>query len=129
MEQRTKSATMEWILRAMPVMIFAAGCIIDAVFNGTIQGTMADRFLPEICGLTVGVLTVLTFAKRRSAYLAAGAVFIVVEMIAITLALPLALRAGLCALSLAMAAVCFAVYVRGPWVVRQIRYAEERVRP
>jgi hypothetical protein len=50
-------------------------------------------------------------------------------MVAITLALPVMMRGGLCALALAMAALCFAVYARGPWAVRRVRYAEERVRP
>ncbi len=129
MGERASNGAMNWVLRAMPVLIFAMGSVTDAIFNATIHGDIAGRFLPEICGLTVGVLTVLTFARRRSAYLMAGAVFIVVEMVAVTLALPLGLRFGLCALALAMAALCFAVYARGPWAPRAVRYAEERVRP
>lgn len=108
-------AAKRWVLRVMPVVVFAMGCVADLVLNAAATGPRAERFLPELCGLTVGMLTVLTFAARRQAYLAAGAVFLFVEMVAVTLGMPLGLRAGLCMASLATAAACFAVYLRGPW--------------
>jgi len=42
--------------------------------------------------LAVGMLTVLTFAMRRQAYLAAGIVFTFVEMVAVTLQMPLSMQ-------------------------------------
>lgn len=110
--RKATDGAMTWILRVMPVVIFAMGCIADLVLNATARSPQAERFLPEVCGLTVGVLTVLAFAMRRQAYLAAGAVFIFVEMVAVALDMPLGTRAGVCAASLATAIVCLAIYAR-----------------
>lgn len=109
----------------MPALILAMGCIADVALNTAIHGTQLDRFLPEICGMTVGMLTVLTFAMRRQAYLAAGAAFLVVEMIAVTLTtVGFPARMGLCAAFLLTAAACFAIYARGPWTDARRVYAE-----
>lgn len=117
---------MAWILWVMPFIILVMGCFADAVLNAAVTDPQARRFLPEVCGLTVGMLTVLTFAMRRGAYLAAGVVFIVVEMAAVALPMPFSIRAGTCAASLAMAAACFAIYARGPWTPPRPAYARER---
>ncbi len=66
----------------------------------------------------------LTFARRRHAYLAAGALFALVEMVVVTLAVPLAPRVGLWIASLATAIACFIVYARGPWSPIDARMAE-----
>ncbi len=113
------TAVSKWVLWAMPVVIFAMGCVADLVLNAAATSPQAARFLPEVCGLLVGMLTVLTFAMRRQAYLAAGAIFILVEMVAVTLGIPLGLRAGLCVASFLTAAACLAVYLRGPWADRE----------
>jgi len=108
----------------MPAVILAMGCIADVALNVAITDPQAGRFLPEVCGLAVGALTVLTFARRRHAYLAAGAIFALVEMIVVMLAVPLAPRVGLCVASLATAIACFIVYARGPWAPLDTRMAE-----
>jgi hypothetical protein len=113
--QRATKAVTRGVLWAMPVVIFAMACVADLVLNEAATDPRAQRFLPQICGLVVGMLTVLTFAMRRQAYLIAAAAFITVEMVAVTLAVPLAARVGLCAASLLTAAACLAVYLRGPW--------------
>lgn len=115
-----------WILRVMPVIVFIMGCVADAVLNAAVHDPQTRRFLPEICGLTVGALTVLTFAMRRQAYLAAGAIFVLIEMVTVTIEMPFGARVGICAASLATAAACFAIYTRGPWATPSAVYARER---
>jgi hypothetical protein len=124
--QRATDAATKWVLWVMPVVIFAMGCVADLVLNAAATSPQAGRFLPELCGLTVGMLTVLTFAMRRQAYLAAGAIFIFVEMVAVTLHMPLGLHIGVCAASLLTAAACFAVYLRGPWTASDPVYVREQ---
>ena len=116
----------KWVLWAMPVVVFAMGCVADLVLNAAATSPQAERFLPELCGLAVGMLTVLTFAMRRQAYLAAGLAFTFVEMVAVTLQMPLGMHIGVCAASLLTAAACFAVYVRGPWMMPDAVYVRER---
>jgi hypothetical protein len=115
------------VLTFMPVVIFAMGCVADLVLNSAVQDSQAGTFLPEICGLTVGALTVLTFAKRRHSYLAAAAAFTFTEMVAITLPLPVIVRASLCVALVATAAACMAIYVRGPWATLHAVPIKERV--
>ena len=124
--QKATDGAMRWVLWVMPVVIFAMGCVADLVLNAAATSPQAERFLPELCGLTVGILTVLAFAMRRQVYLAAGAVFIFVEMVAVTLAMPPGMHIGVCAASLLTAAACFAVYARGPWLVPNAVYVRER---
>lgn len=124
--RRGTDAPTRWILRLMPAIVFVMGCVADAVVNGAIHDPQAQRFLPELCGMTVGMLTVLTFAMRRQAYLAAGAIFVFVEMIAVTMEMSMDLRVGLCAASLVTAAACFVVYLRGPWATPDAIYVRER---
>jgi hypothetical protein len=117
---------MAWVLRVMPVIILAMGCFADVVLNTAVTDPQAQRFLPEICGLTVGMLTVLTFAMRRQAYLATGVIFMVVEMAAVALAMPPGIRIGTCAASLAIAIACFVIYTRGPWAPPSPAYIRDR---
>ncbi len=124
--RRVTDGAMVWTLRIMPIIIFVMGCVADAVLNSAIHGPQADRFLPEICGMTVGMLTVLTFARRRQAYLAAGLVFVFVEMVAVTLPLSLVMRATIGGVSLTTAAASLLVYTRGAWAMVRVGYAEER---
>ncbi len=125
MRKATGGAT-RWVLWAMPVVVFAMGAVADLVLNAAITSPQAERFLPEVFGLTIGMLTVLTFAMRRQAYLVAGVLFIFVEMVAVTLQMPPGMYIGVCAASLLTATACFAVYTRGPWVVADPVYARER---
>ena len=125
MRNRTDAPT-RWILRLMPVIVFIMGVVADAVLNAAVHDPQAQRFLPELCGMTVGALTVLTFAMRRQAYLAAGAIFIFVEMIAVTLEMSMGLRIGLCAASLVTAVACFIIYLRGPWASPSAVYVREQ---
>jgi hypothetical protein len=108
----------------MPAVILGMGCIADVALNVAITDPQTGRFLPEVCGLVVGALTVLTFARRRHAYLAAGAIFALVEMTVVTVAVPSAPRLGLCAASLATAFACLLVYARGSWASPDTRMAE-----
>jgi len=124
--RKPTDATMNWAMRVMPVVIFAMGCVADLVLNAAATSPQAERFLPEICGLTVGVLTVLAFAMRRQAYLAAGIAFSFVEMVAVTLQMPLGMHVGVCVASLVTAAACFAIYVRGPWTTADAVYVREQ---
>ncbi len=124
--RKPTDATMNWAMRAMPVVIFAMGCVADFVLNAAATSPQSERFLPEICGLTVGVLTVLAFAMRRQAYLAAGIAFSFVEMVAVTLQMPLGMHVGVCVASLVTAAACFAIYVRGPWTTADAVYVREQ---
>ena len=124
--RKTTDAATKWVLWVMPVVIFAMGCVADLILNAAATSPQAGRFLPEVCGLTVGVLTVLAFAMRRQAYLAAGAIFIFVEMIAVTLHMPLGPHIGVCAASLLTAAACFAVYLHGPWTTVDAVYVREQ---
>lgn len=126
-EKRAVTAPM-WTLIAVPALIFAMGTIADIALNSAITGGYAERFLPEIGGLTVGTLTVLTFARRRAAYLAAGVAAIVTEMTLITLDLPLMVRALAGAGALVTAAVCFFVYAYGPWQTLATAPARQRER-
>ena len=124
--RKPTDATMNWAMRVMPVVIFAMGCVADLVLNAAATSPQAERFLPEICGLTVGVLTVLAFAMWRQAYLAAGIAFSFVEMVAVTLQMPLGMHVGVCVASLVTAAACFAIYARGPWTTADAVYVREQ---
>ncbi len=124
--RKATDGVMIWILRVMPVVIFAMGCVADLVLSAAARSPQAERFLPEVCGLTVGVLTVLAFAMRRQAYLAAGMVFIFVEMVAVALEMPLGMHIGVCAASLVTAAACLAIYARGPWTASGTVYVREQ---
>lgn len=110
----------------MPVVIFGMGCVADSVLNAAMHNAQAEHVLPQLCGMVVGMLTVLTFAMRRQAYLAAGVAFIFVEMVAVMLDLALLPRIGLCASSLVTAVACLVIYLRGPWETRAPAYARER---
>ena len=124
--RKASDGAMIWVLRVMPVVIFAMGCVADLVLNAAARSAQAERFLPEVCGLTVGVLTVLAFAMRRQAYLAAGAVFIFVEMVAVALNMPLGMHIGVCAASFVTAVVCLAIYAYGPWTVSGTVFVREQ---
>jgi hypothetical protein len=95
-------------------MIFGVGCFADFVLSTVVHGPNIERMLPACAGLTIGTLTVLTFAKRRDAYIVAAALFTAVAIIAVTLAASVALRAGLCAASLAAVGASLASYTLVP---------------
>lgn len=124
--RKASDGAMIWVLRVMPIVIFVMGCVADLVLNAAARSPQAERFLPEVCGLTVGVLTVLAFAMRRQAYLAAGAVFIFVEMVAVALDMPLGMHIGVCAASFVTATTCLAIYAYGPWTVSGTVSAREQ---
>ena len=107
-----KAAT--WPLIVTPAMIFGVGCFADFVLSTVVHGPNIEQMLPACAGLTIGTLTVLTFAKRRDAYLVAAALFTSVAIIAVTLAASVALRAGLCAASLAVVGASLASYTLVP---------------
>ncbi|MCA1666572.1 MAG: hypothetical protein LC793_04065, partial [Thermomicrobia bacterium] len=58
-----------------------------------------------------------------------GAVFLFVEMIAVTLDMPLGMRAGVCAASLVTAVACLVIYARGPWMALDVVTVREREDP
>jgi hypothetical protein len=95
-------------------MIFAVGCFADFTLSTAVHGPNAELLLPAVAGLTVGTLTVLTFAKRRDAYIVAAALFTAVAIIAVTLAASVAARAGLCAACLAAVGTSLASYTLVP---------------
>lgn len=99
-----------WPLVVTPAMIFGVGCFTDFVLSTVVHGPNIERALPACAGLVVGTLTVLTFAKRRDAYIIAAALFTAVAIIAITLAASVALRLGLCAACLAVIGASLASY-------------------
>jgi hypothetical protein len=103
-----------WPLIVTPAMIFAVGCFADFVLSTVVHGPNIERMLPACAGLTIGTLTVLTFAKRRDAYIVAAALFTAVAIIAVTLAASVALRAGLCAACLAAVGASLASYALVP---------------
>ncbi len=109
-----------------PVLVFFVGCFVDIALNSVLSGPRVSMFLPEVCGLTVGALTVLTFARRRDAYLVAGAVYAVVEMLAVTAPMDVPMRIAVCVACLAVAVICLTVYVRVPWATVQTIPTQQR---
>jgi hypothetical protein len=107
-----KAAT--WPLIVTPAMIFGVGCFADFALSTAVHGPNIERALPACAGLTIGTLTVLTFAKRRDAYIVAAALFTAVAVIAVTLSAAVTLRAGLCAACLAAVGASLASYVLVP---------------
>jgi hypothetical protein len=124
--RKAVNAVLKRALIFMPLVIFVMGCVADLILNSVVEDPWAVRLLPEICGFTVGVLTVLTLAKRRHSYLVAAAVFTFTEMVAIMLPMPITVRAAFCLSLVATAAACMAVYVRGPWAALRAAYIHER---
>jgi hypothetical protein len=123
-ESRKKAAM--WPLIVTPAMIFGAGCFADFVLSTAVHGPNIERMLPACAGLTIGTLTVLTFAKRSDAYIVAAALFTAVAIIAVTLAASVALRAGLCAVCLATVGASLASYILVP--ERKLASARSRSR-
>jgi hypothetical protein len=115
-----------WPLIVTPAMIFGAGCFADFVLSTAVHGPNIERMLPACAGLTIGTLTVLTFAKRRDAYIVAAALFTAVAIIAVTLAASVVLRAGLCAVCLATVGASLASYTLVP--ERKLASARSRSR-
>lgn len=113
MQRRGKKAA-TWPLIVTPAMIFGVGCFADFALSSAVHGPNAERLLPAVAGLTIGTLTVLTFARRRDAYIVAAALFTAVAIIAVTLAASVATRAGLCAASLAAVGASLASYTLVP---------------
>jgi hypothetical protein len=108
-----KKAT-TWPLIVAPAMIFGVGCFADFVLSTAVHWPNIEQLLPACAGVIIGTLTVLTFAKRRDAYLVAAALFTAVAIIAVTLAASVALRATLCAACLAAVGASLASYTLVP---------------
>ncbi|MGI8856954.1 MAG: hypothetical protein ACR2JW_14500 [Thermomicrobiales bacterium] len=115
-----------WPPIVTPAMIFGTGCFADFVLSTAVHGPNIERALPACAGLMVGTLTVLTFAKRRDAYLVAAALFTAVALIAVTLAASLALRASLCAACLIAVGASLASYAVVPEQKRAPARSESR---
>lgn len=109
MQRRGKKAA-TWPLIVIPAVVFAVGCFADFALSSAVHGPNAERLLPAVAGLTIGTLTVLTFAKRRDAYIVTAALFTAVAIIAATLSASVATRVGLCAASLAVVSASLAAY-------------------
>lgn len=103
-----------WPLIVTPAIIFGVGCFADFALSTAVHGPNIEQMLPTCAGVIVGTLTVLTFAKRRDAYLVAAALFTAVAIIAVTLAASVALRTGLCAACLAAVGASLASYALVP---------------
>lgn len=118
----TKNGVALWPLIVTPALVFVTGVAMDVAINSTITGGYAERFLPEICGLLVGLLTVLTFARRRGAFLGTALIFMLAEMIAVTLPLMIEVRLVL-ALACAITIVaCLGMYTRFAWTLVSLRF-------
>lgn len=112
--QRSKKKAASWPLVVTPAVIFGVGCFADYALSTAVHGPNAEILLPAVAGLTVGTLTVLTFAKRRDAYIVTAALFTAVAVIAVTLAAPAAVRVVLCACSLAVVSASLGAYTLVP---------------
>lgn len=113
--QRVRQWAARWPLVVTPALVFVVGCAVDIAVNAAVRGDLAERFLPEVCGMTVGLLTVLTFARRRVAYIGTAAMFVLAEMIVIALPLDLPVRLALGAACLVTTAACLGVFFRVRW--------------
>ncbi len=119
--RQTRDGAAMWPLVAIPVLVFLTGVMMDVAINSTITGGYAERFLPEVCGMFVGVLTVLTFARRRTAYLGTAVVFLLTEMLAVVLPLAVEVRFALALACVITAVLCLAMYTRFAWQLLHIR--------
>jgi hypothetical protein len=111
--RRGKNAAI-WPLIVTPAMIFGVGCFADFVLSTAVHGPNIEQVLPACAGVIIGTLTVLTFSKRRDAYLVAAALFTAVAIIAVTLAASMMLRATLCAACLAAVGASLVSYILVP---------------
>lgn len=93
--QRGKKRAAVWPLIVTPALIFAVGVFADFVLSAFVQGLPAESILSAVSGVTVGALTVLTFARRRDAYIVAAGLYSAVAIIAATLTISLPLRLAL----------------------------------
>jgi len=119
--RQTRGGAAMWPLVVTPMLVFLTGVMMDVAINSVIIGGYAERFLPEICGMLVGVLTVLTFARRRMAYLGTAAVFLYTEMIVVVLPLAIEARLVLALACVITAVLCLAIYTRFAWTLLHIR--------
>lgn len=117
--QRVRQWAARWPLVVTPTLVFVVGCAVDIAVNSAIRGDLTERVLPEICGLTIGLLTVLTFARRRSAYIGTAAMFVLAEMVVVALPLDLSVRLALSAACFVTAAACLGVFFRVRWATVQ----------
>ena len=113
MRLREKHAA-TWPLIVTPAMTFGVGCFADFVLSTCVHGPTIEQALPTCAGLTIGALTVLTFAKRRDAYIVAAALFTAVAIIAVTLPTSVALRVSLSTSCLAVVGTSLASYALPP---------------
>jgi len=119
--RQTRDGAAMWPLVVTPMLVFLTGVMMDVAINSAIMGGYAERFLPEICGMLVGVLTVLTFARRRMAYLGTAAVFLCTEMIVVVLPLAIEARLVLALACVITAVLCLAMYTRFAWTLLHVR--------
>ncbi len=115
-----------WPPIVAPAMVFGAGCFADFVLSTAAHGPNIELALPACAGVLIGTLTVLTFAKRRDAYLVAAALFTAVAIIAVTLAASLVLRASLCAACFVAIGTSLASYALVPARARALARPERR---
>lgn len=113
--QGRKAQATTWSLFLTPLLVFSVGCFVDVALNTAVAGGRLNMFLPEVCGLTVGALTVLTFSRRRSAYLLAATIFTVTEMAAVLLPMQSAMRIAVCGACVVMTALCVMIFAYVPW--------------
>jgi hypothetical protein len=112
--QRGKKKAATWPLIVTPAVIFAVGCFADFVLSSSIQGRSSDQLFPAVSGLVVGVLTVLTFARMRDAYIAAAAIYSAVAVIGATVSYPVTVRVAVIAACLVAVAASLVAYTLVP---------------
>ncbi len=110
--QRGKKRAATWPLIVTPALIFAVGCFVDFILSSSIQGLPSEQLFPAVSGLTVGALTVLTFARWRDAYIAAAAVYSAAAVIGATVGFSVTVRIAMiaaCLLAIAASLVAYAL--------------------
>lgn len=118
----TKGGAALWPLIATSTLVFGTGVVMDVAVNSTITGGYAERFLPEVCGLIVGLLTVLTFARRRGAFLGSATVFMLAEMVAVALPVVVELRLVLALACVVTTVACLGMYTRFAWTLVSVSF-------
>jgi hypothetical protein len=112
--QRGRKRAATWPLVLTPALIFGVGCFVDFILSSSLQGKPAEQMFPAVSGLTVGALTVLTFARWRDAYIMATAVYSGAAVIGATVNYSITVRAALIAACLAAIVASLVAYTLMP---------------
>jgi hypothetical protein len=110
--QRGKKRAVTWPLMITPAVVFAVGCFVDFILSSSIQGKASEQLFPAISGLTVGALTVLTFARWRDAYIAVAAIYTAAAIIGTTVPFSVSARLGMiaaCLFAIGLSLIAYAL--------------------